>query len=691
MHRNDDATRSSLEFSKNRSQNDGRPRKHKLPHTGSRPTPSASPFDAVDDEHSNDEHASEGEGVEGADDEALEAKGPVLDDSPEGDNDFIDVVPPEWNSGDGLEQEPHGTFRPLPPFNGIKGPDLGHLPHEFFAGLVNSLERKGHHVSFDRFFTSVNLLEHLLSEGQGGTGTYVANQKYFPHAKMLHLGKKERGAFRFAYCKKQGVLACSWMDKKEILFASNCYGMQKGEVKRLVSGGQRMPVVCPDVAVQYNACKAGCDTFDSMVLGSGYSLQTTMHGFKWWHAGFWGLMDSVFTNYWIIWKELYGKRDVSRFDFMLHMHEQLDMTDASMDADGWLFCWLFATWLGILLASFFVDGVRCGIIATAAGFKLVFDLTLWFQDKFMVVLVMEKFMVMTGDQLWVWQSLFLGLFMAYVFVAILVGDVQLMPSYVYVLFVAYGYDKGPIMLMAATQAVRSILGFGWLVSPNGYGFVLHDSVSPGFCLMRVCNLARKTTRRCIPGNQEREGEGVPGYKKEAMQGSIPGDQEEVEEERNSRSQERTDIQERKGEKGTPEFQEQGAKQGNIPGYQEDVEEAVNPRTQERRTQRFIPGIQEKKGGEGIFGTQKKRAMWGSISGNQEREEEGRIPGTQGREETQSTPGDQDKEEECINAESQGKKTLQRSLPAFPTVRIAAADVGEIHCMQIKFCTVKAIR
>ncbi|MCO5554495.1 hypothetical protein L7F22_008024 [Adiantum nelumboides] len=647
MHRNDDATRSSPEFSKNRSQNGGRPRKYKLPHTGGRPTPLASPFDAVDDEHSNDKHASEGEGVEGADDEALEAEGPVLDYSPKGDNDFIDVVPPEWNSGDGLELEPHGTFRPLPPFNGIKGPDLGHLPREFcefhlffmlfpldlidhivsetnmyakkervrcgslhdsmrrwvpidrhsflhfmgialgmalhympskrhywkdemvsslvfpnfgkkmsqttfqkikrflhlrdnaqrpprgsrehklwqlaeleerlnytfqkhynvekcvtvderiihskcklnpcrvynpkephkfgiqvwnlcdsttgysyafqiydklpcpklsfhaVTGLVNSLERKGHHVFFDRFFTSVKLLEHLLSESQGGIGTYVANQKYFPHAKMLHLGTKDRGAFRFAYCKKQGILACSWMDKKEILFASNCYEMQKGEVKRLVSGGQRMLVVCPDVAVQYYACKVGCDTFDSMVLGSGYSSQTMMHGFKWWHAGFWGLMDFVFTNCWIIWKDFYGKRDVSRFDFLLHMHEQLvnnafwsyvckrpvvedaynghfpvrlhdvasrycvvcsakrkKLMSEHKEVEGYKpFCTIWGC------------GVRCGIIATVAGFKLVFDVILWFQ--------------------------------------------------------------GPIMLMAAAQAVRSILGFGWLVSPNSYGFVLH--------------------------------------------------------------------------------------------------------------------------------------------------------------------------------------------------------------------------
>ncbi|KAI5060863.1 hypothetical protein GOP47_0023368 [Adiantum capillus-veneris] len=438
----------------------GRPRKCKPSHVGGRPGPSSSPFDVANDDESDDEHASEGEGLN------------------------------VWKSGDELEQEPHGTFRALPPFNGVKGPDLGHMPREFcefhfffmlfpldlvdhvisetnayaekerqrcvrlhdsmrrwapidrhsflrFMGValgmalhympskqyywkdevrgsllfpnfgekmsqttfqqikrflhlrdnaqrpprgtrehrlwqlleleeklnytfqkhynlgqcvtvderiipskcklnpcrvynpkkphkfgIQTLPRKGNHVFFDRYFTSVKLLEHLRSEGQGGTGTYVCNRKHFPATQMLHLGKRARGACRFAYCKKQGLVACSWMDKKEILFSSNCYGVQKGEVLRLV-GDKRLPFSCPTLAVKYNACKVGCDVFDSMVLGSGYSLQSTMHGFKWWHASFWGLMDSVFTNCWIIWKEMYGKKDVCRFDFMLHMHEQL--------------------------------------------------------------------------------------------------------------------------------------------------------------------------------------------------------------------------------------------------------------------------------------------------------------------------------------------------------------------------------
>ncbi|MCO5593609.1 hypothetical protein L7F22_047624 [Adiantum nelumboides] len=350
------STNPSLESTRNI----GRPCKQKRKsHAGGRPGTSASPYEEASDDDDNDEHASEGEGVECGDDDALEADGPVLDDSPEADCEFVDVVPPEWRSGDKMEQEPPGTFWPLLAFNDLVGPDLGHVPREFsefhlflmlfsldlidhiinetnmyanlqrelsfhvVANLVKYFPRQGHHVFFDRYFTSVKLLEHLRSEGQGGTGTYVCNRKHFPGKEMLNLGKQARGTSRFAYCRKQGVIACSWIDKKEIFFASNCFGMHKGEVTRMVADGKKMLVLCPDLAIEYNECKAGCDVFDSMVLGHGYGLQTTMHGWKWWHALFWGLMDSVFTNAWIIWKDLYGSVDTSRFDFMLHLHDQL--------------------------------------------------------------------------------------------------------------------------------------------------------------------------------------------------------------------------------------------------------------------------------------------------------------------------------------------------------------------------------
>ncbi|MCO5547518.1 hypothetical protein L7F22_000968 [Adiantum nelumboides] len=56
------------------------------------------------------------------------AKGPVLDDTLDADLNFVGVVPPEWQSGDRMEQEPLDTFWSLPAFNGLVGLDLGHTP-----------------------------------------------------------------------------------------------------------------------------------------------------------------------------------------------------------------------------------------------------------------------------------------------------------------------------------------------------------------------------------------------------------------------------------------------------------------------------------------------------------------------------------------------------------------------------------
>ncbi|MCO5548401.1 hypothetical protein L7F22_001858 [Adiantum nelumboides] len=198
------------------------------------------------------------------------------------------------------------------------------LSFHVVADLVKTLPRKGHHVFFDRYFTSVKLLEHLRSEGQGGTGTYVTNRKHFPSRDMIALEKKApRGSCRWAFCGVEGLVACSWMDKKEINFASNCFGVKRGEVKRQVLDGEKITISCPEMGIKYNEFKAGCDVFDSMVLGNGYSLQTTMYGFKWWQAGFWGMLDSIFTNAWIIWRDSFGQKNMSRYDFMSQLHDQM--------------------------------------------------------------------------------------------------------------------------------------------------------------------------------------------------------------------------------------------------------------------------------------------------------------------------------------------------------------------------------
>lgn len=78
---------------------------------------------------------------------------------------------------------------------------------------------------------------------------------------------------------------------------------------------------CPEAIIQYNANKAGCDTFDQMCLASSYSVEESMVSFKWWHKAFWGLLDAVYTNAYIIFKHWH--KDISHHEFLMDLQALL--------------------------------------------------------------------------------------------------------------------------------------------------------------------------------------------------------------------------------------------------------------------------------------------------------------------------------------------------------------------------------
>ncbi|KAI5066672.1 hypothetical protein GOP47_0019296 [Adiantum capillus-veneris] len=75
-----------------------------------------------------DEHGSVGEEDE-CEDELLEAEGPVLPNSDD-ESDWSNVTIPSWKSGDKMHVEPDGTFKVLPTFVDIGGPNLGQVQKE---------------------------------------------------------------------------------------------------------------------------------------------------------------------------------------------------------------------------------------------------------------------------------------------------------------------------------------------------------------------------------------------------------------------------------------------------------------------------------------------------------------------------------------------------------------------------------
>ncbi|KAI5067868.1 hypothetical protein GOP47_0016213 [Adiantum capillus-veneris] len=86
------------------------------------------PSDLREEYDFGDEHASVGEEEE-CKDELLEIEGPVFHESDD-ETDLSIVCIPKWKSGDNLRVEPDGTFKKLPSFVDIAGPDLGQIPRE---------------------------------------------------------------------------------------------------------------------------------------------------------------------------------------------------------------------------------------------------------------------------------------------------------------------------------------------------------------------------------------------------------------------------------------------------------------------------------------------------------------------------------------------------------------------------------
>ena len=159
--------------------------------------------------------------------------------------------------------------------------------------LIDSIHGHYHHVYFDNFFTSVDLLLNLLRRGTYGCGTMRQDRKGFPtHLKpFIKKGLPARGDHKVSRNGNMSVVV--WQDTKPISCAStNSKPEETKDIKRRLKDGTTMTIKCPDSIVSYNSNMGGVDRNDQL---RGY-YNIPLKSRKYYKYLFFAAVDIVVTN-----------------------------------------------------------------------------------------------------------------------------------------------------------------------------------------------------------------------------------------------------------------------------------------------------------------------------------------------------------------------------------------------------------
>ncbi|KAL4107418.1 hypothetical protein QTP88_017761 [Uroleucon formosanum] len=130
-------------------------------------------------------------------------------------------------------------------------------------------------IIFDNYFTSITLLKRLKNEQTLACGSIRNNRKGMPQ----NLKKKseiKRGDFDHRFSTSR-IVIFKWKDNKVVYLASKYHGNETTTVQRTSKDGSKLNITCPTL---------------------------------WWLRIFWGLLDIVFVNAYVVYCQIFGKMDV---------------------------------------------------------------------------------------------------------------------------------------------------------------------------------------------------------------------------------------------------------------------------------------------------------------------------------------------------------------------------------------------
>lgn len=186
------------------------------------------------------------------------------------------------------------------------------LGERVVKSLASTIKSKDVVLCFDRFFTSVNLLETL---NYAALGTCMANRKNVPTIG----GKLQRGQSAFR-CTSTGLLCVKWQDTKEVLLMSNCHNPNLTTVTKRTKTGDQETIECPEAIAFYRKKMGGVDRADQFIGMYNHDRKSA----KWWKKVFYTCLSMSAVNAWILYNDVRRKNEqIPYLSFMVTLAEEL--------------------------------------------------------------------------------------------------------------------------------------------------------------------------------------------------------------------------------------------------------------------------------------------------------------------------------------------------------------------------------
>jgi hypothetical protein len=189
-------------------------------------------------------------------------------------------------------------------------PENNTLGERVVLTLSNTIRNQDVTLVFDRFFTSVHLLNTIRFPS---VGTAISSRKNMPKFQ----GKLKRGEFQFLATPQQ-TLAARWQDSKEVVVLSNCHDATVGKANRKQKDGTKLEVACPNLICFYNKYMGGVDISDQKV--GVYDFDR--HLKKWWKKVFYKLLMLSVVNGWVLFTEI-TRKNAKLLQFLVPLAEKM--------------------------------------------------------------------------------------------------------------------------------------------------------------------------------------------------------------------------------------------------------------------------------------------------------------------------------------------------------------------------------